>query len=201
MDIQYRLIPANTAFGKNKIGKIEPWSTRREDSSKDEWPRKSTKIAKENKTIDITSCLCVLCTAIRQNHAWSRGFFLAQRAPRAQRNNRKKERYVQSLFHLCDLSASARNSFLPGGFWVRLVALCSCSAICRNQSFSRESGRGTPKAFGGGMWKRISQNYSTAHHSPAHDSPDTSPLLLLPSPSSLGLRLAALRSFAAKIVQ
>jgi hypothetical protein len=125
MDIQYRLIPANTAFGKNKIGKIEPWSTRREDSSKDEWPRKSTKIAKENKTIDITSCLCVLCTAIRQNHAWSRGFFLAQRAPRAQRNNRKKERYVQSLFHLCDLSASARNSFLPGGFWARLAALCS----------------------------------------------------------------------------
>ena len=64
-------------------------------------------------------------TAIRQNHAWSRGFFLAQRAPRAQRNNRKKERYVQSLFHLCDLSASARNSFLPGGFWARLAALCS----------------------------------------------------------------------------
>ena len=187
MDIQYRLIPANTAFGKNKIGKIEPWSTRREDSSKDEWPRKSTKIAKENKTIDITSCLCVLCTAIRQNHAWSRGFFLAQRAPRAQRNNRKKERYVQSLFHLCDLSASARNSFLRGGFSVRLFALCSCSAICQNQSISRKSGRGTPKAFGGGMGKSISQNYSAAHH-----SPDTFPLCLFPFPSSLGSRLAAL---------
>ena len=157
-------------------------------------PQENAKNTKTRGYVTCTVLFCDLCTAIRHTHACSRGFFLAQRAQRAQRNNRKKERHVQSLFHLCELNASARNSFLPGGFWARLVALCPCSAICQNQPFSRKSGRGMMDR---GMWKSISQNYSAAHHSPAHDSPDTSPMLLLPSPSSLGLRLAALCSFAA----
>ena len=168
-------LPATSPYFKEQArerhtSSILPCSDGNANGKKLNWPQKERERSQE--TNNLSSYPCVLCTEIRQNHARSRGFFRAERAKSAEK---KRKEGLQFILSPRPLRLCAR-MFLPAGSWPRHT-MPGCGMLLLEQDFLNR------------REQRLVLYLSSLRC-----------LRFLMFKKCVWLRLAALRSFAAKIL-